>query len=159
MKSPIRYKKVSGGQVGKRAHKIIGCESCNFAGLPSLFPDLKTGSVCPRCKDAKVRVFDSKAEHQRACELQILERMNRIKDIKYQPRYPLHAVSPSGKKVKLYTYVSDFEYTDLTEPDNPVIIEDVKGYTKGKYVVTDVAMMKIKHFETEYGKKVKLIGR
>lgn len=155
----LHYKKVSGAQVGKRSHKTIGCESCNFATIPAVSPTLKTGSQCPSCKAAKVRVFDSKAEHQRACELQMLARVGKVSDIKYQPRFPLHVVSPEGKKVKIYTYVSDFEYTDLTKPEKPIVIEDVKGYNRGKYIVTDVAMMKIKHFEVEYGKKIEIIGR
>lgn len=35
----------------------------------------------------------------------------------------------------------------------------IKGYNKGNYIVTDVAMMKIKHFEAEYGQKVEIVGR
>lgn len=154
MRKP-QYKKVSGSQVGKNSHKIVGCEGCNFAAIPKMYPDLKTGKECPRCKEAKVRVFDSKAEHQRACELQMLQRSGYISDLKYQVRYSLHAVSPEGKKIKLYAYVTDFTYMEK----NKLVIEDVKGYNKGKYIVTDVAMMKIKHFEAEYGLKVDIIGR
>lgn len=156
-----RYKKVPGSQVGKNSHKIIGCEGCNFAAIPKMYPELKTGKECPRCKEAKVRVFDSKAEHQRACELQMLQRNGNIKNLKYQPRFNLHATTPLGDKVKLYAYVADFQYEDVSPTrDIKLVIEDTKGITKsGQIVITDVAQMKIKHFEAEYGIEVKISGR
>jgi hypothetical protein len=151
----VKYKKVSGGQVGRRAKKILGCELCSFAGLPLLFPRLKTKSKCPTCGKDSLRMFDSKAEHGRACELQIKEKQGTISTLTYQPRLPLHAVSPEGKKIKLYTYVCDFSYERLGE----VVYEDVKGKSGGALIVTDVSAMKIKHCEAEYEIKIELVGR
>lgn len=167
--SPAGYKKIGGGSI--RAKKMLSCEICNFMELYSAKSKLKTGSKCPRCSNKTLRVFDSKAEFKRAQELKLLSEAGDITDLTYQPRFPLHAVplsSPvtistpdatpcasSPTPTHLYDYVSDFSYHQNGE----YVVEDVKGGSRGKPIITDVAAMKMKHFEIEYGVPVRITIR
>jgi hypothetical protein len=122
---------------------------------------LKTGSVCPRCALPKIRMFDSQAEFGRAMELKLLVRAGVIENLEYQVNYPLHVVDKDGRKVKIYSYVADFTYTELpsdqsTEDAPHFTVEDVKPLGG---LVTDVFEMKRKHFEVEYGFPIKIVER
>lgn len=159
-------RKVSGGEVGKRAQKMIGCDSCNHMEAYDVTKirekDLtakdktKTGSTCPRCGAKTIRLFDSKAEFQRAQELKILQTAGQIEDLEYQTRFKLHAPDfETGNPVHLYDYISDFTYMEkYDDGTSDFITEDVKGG-----VVTDVAVMKMKHFEAQYGMPVRITQR
>ncbi len=70
--------------------------------------------------------FDSKAEAKRYCELLMLERAGKIKDLELQPKYELQeGFWRDGKKIQAITYIADFAYYEVdTEKD---IVEDVKG--------------------------------
>lgn len=89
--------------------------------------------------------FASKAEGRRYGELRLLEKAGRISELKLQPRYPLNG--EDGTKVA--TYVADFEYVDAF--DGRVATEDVKG------VVTPTFRLKQKLFESQYGRKIRLV--
>lgn len=89
--------------------------------------------------------FASKAEGKRYGELRLLEKAGRISELKLQPRYPLN--SKDGTKVAIY--VADFEYVDAF--DGRVATEDVKG------VVTPTFRLKQKLFESQYGRKIRLV--
>lgn len=164
------YRKIaSGGHV--KAKRITACEICNFMELYNSKGKLRTGSYCPRCNSPTVRVYDSKAEFTRAQELKLMQERGEIQDLEFQPRFPLHAHSskelnpdntPANREaVHLYDYVADFAYNKFDEETNSEIyvVEDVKGSSRGKPIITDVAEMKIKHFEAEYGIPVHIVMR
>lgn len=69
--------------------------------------------------------FDSKAEAKRYGELKLLVLGNEIESLKVQPRFP---VTING--LKCFTYVGDFQYTDLRIGDT--VVEDVKSLYTAK---------------------------
>lgn len=75
--------------------------------------------------------FASKKEANRYCELKLLERAGKIKNLELQPRFKLHAG---------IVYIGDFAYLE----DGKTIIEDTKG------VETAVFKLKKKLFEADY---------
>lgn len=87
--------------------------------------------------------FDSKRESIRWHTLRLLERSGDVKDLKRQVRYPLHV---EGKKIGEYR--SDFDYIDNTTKE--LVTEDTKGF------VTDLFKWKAKHFEAQYGRKIRI---
>lgn len=155
---------MSGSSIGKNATKLVGCEglNCQFMladkvnKLASKEMQLKTGSDCPLCSGKKsVRLFDSRAEFQRAQELKMLVKDHKISDLQYQVRFPLHVTAFDGKKKLLYTYVSDFTYVDHENEVDEYVVEDVKN----RNVISDVAAIKLKHFAIEFGFEVRIVTR
>lgn len=149
--------RVSGRQVGKNARKIYGCEECNYMINPSVAKDtgvkLKTGCECPRCGCPSIRLFDSIAEHTRACELKILRDAGEIEELEFQPRFDLHVPEfETDEHIKIGTYIADFCYFEKGE----FIVEDVKNKSG---MTTDVAIWKIKHYQAEYGHEIRIVGR
>ena len=80
--------------------------------------------------------FDSKGEHRRWGELELLLKAGKITDLDRQVRFQLHA---NGKKIG--AYVADFVY----QMDGKAVVEDFKGFRTSLY------RWKKKHFEAEYG--------
>ena len=168
--------KVSGGQVSSKAKKVYGCDNCNHMEShaavkvqltkpndigyhdplkPAKMP--KTGDACPRCNNKSLRLFDSTAEFTRAQELKLLQKNGNIRDLEYQVVYQLHVPSYENTciTVPLCKYITDFTYIELTDTNQEdFIVEDVKGN-----VVTEVAAMKMKMFELEYGIPVRITQR
>ena len=148
------FRTVSAG-VTKRKF-TLGCENCNFTELYVKEHGLKTGSECPRCKSKTVRLFDSASEAQRNCELQTLANSGYVEDLRYQVPFPLNVIcETTDKKIVVGSYICDFYYYELDKDQNMVlVVEDVKGN-----VVTDIFEMKRKHFEAQYGIKIRLVKR
>jgi len=154
---------------------LVGCEGlkCQFmmadsvnkanhknAKVPEDAPMLKTGSICPLCAQPTVRIFDSRAEFQRAQELKMLVKAGKIKNLEFQVRFPLYVQSFNGKQTLLYTYVSDFCYVEYVTNDDVefmehYIVEDVKN----KNVISDIAATKLKHFAIQMGFEVRIVTR
>lgn len=68
--------------------------------------------------------FDSKAEANRYCELKLLEKAQKIFDLKLQPRFLLQdKFKYKGKTIRKIEYVADFEYIE----NGQVVVEDKKG--------------------------------
>ena len=87
--------------------------------------------------------FDSKKEANRYCELKLLEKAGKIKDLELQHQFVLQPpFKKNGKTIRAITYVADFTYYDLERMKN--VVEDVKGYK------TDVYQIKKKIFEYKY---------
>lgn len=87
--------------------------------------------------------FDSKREGNRYCELKMLEKAGKIKDLELQHQFELQpSFKKNGKTIRAITYVADFTYFDLEKNKN--IVEDVKGFK------TDVYMLKRKLFEFKF---------
>lgn len=68
-------------------------------------------------------MFDSKAEATRAHELWLLQLSGEVKEVEYQPKFPIVI---NDKKVA--DYIADFR---VIYSDGHVEIEDVKGLKKG----------------------------
>ena len=87
--------------------------------------------------------FDSKKEANRYCELKLLEKAGKIKDLSLQHQFTLQPpFKKNGKTIRAITYVADFVYYDLERMR--IIVEDVKGYK------TDVYQLKKKMFEYKF---------
>lgn len=85
--------------------------------------------------------FPSKLEAQRYCELRLLLRAGKIKNLELQPKFELQpAFEKNGEKYRAIYYVADFRY----EMNGRVIIEDTKGYKTPEFI------MKKKLFEFKY---------
>ena len=87
--------------------------------------------------------FDSKKEANRYCELKLLEKAGKIKDLKLQHKFELQPLfKKSGKTYRPIYYIADFTYFDLERMRN--VVEDVKGFKTKEY------MLKKKMFEYKY---------
>lgn len=181
----MNMRRVSGANIGARAKRIIGCDNCNHMedydvakkrtqtvepapinepkkskgkkGAIHKAVAIKTGDGCPRCSAPTLRIFDSTAEFGRAQELKILQDQGVIKDLEYQTRFRLHAPDfETNEPVEVTSYLADFTYFE-TFPDGTedYVVEDVKG----KGVITDMAVMKLKWLKAEYGIDVKIVER
>jgi len=73
--------------------------------------------------------FDSKAEHNRYIELQLLLENGYIKDLKVHPVFELQKPfkDRSGKRWRAITYEADFAYIDCFDGKEVPTVEDVKG--------------------------------
>lgn len=88
-------------------------------------------------------VFDSRAEANRYCELKMLERAGKIKDLSLQHKFELQpSFKKNGKTIRAITYVADFVYFDLERMVN--VVEDVKGFKTKEY------LLKRKMFEYKF---------
>lgn len=89
------------------------------------------------------KVFDSKKEAKRYCELIKLEQAGLIKDLETQKKFLLlDTFRKNGKIYKQINYYADFVYYNIYE--KKTIVEDVKGYR------TEVYKIKKKLFEYKY---------
>ena len=92
------------------------------------------------------KVFDSKKEAKRYCELVKLEQAGLIKDLETQKKFLLlDSFKKNGKTYKQISYYADFVYFDVYS--KKTIVEDVKA---SKNFKTDVYKIKKKLFEFIY---------
>lgn len=92
-------------------------------------------------------VYDSKKEAKRAVELQYLEKIGQIQDLRQQVEFVLQDgfVNNEGKKIRAIVYVGDFCYTQ----DGVKIIEDTKGFRTKEYSIKKKLLM-YKHPEYKF---------
>lgn len=85
--------------------------------------------------------FDSRKEYQRWCELRLLERAGKIRDLQRQVPYVLIPTQKRKGKVveRECRYVADFTYLENGE----LVVEDVKGDKKGAAYSTFVIKRKL----------------
>lgn len=90
-------------------------------------------------------LYDSKFEAGRSYELDILERIGKIKDLQKQVRFILQDgyINNQRKKIRPISYIADFVYTDK---NGKKIVED----TKSPATRTEVYRIKKKMFEYKY---------
>lgn len=86
--------------------------------------------------------FDSRKEADRYIELKLLEKADKIKNIRLQVSFELLPKQNDERAVK---YIADFVYHDNIRGVD--IVEDVKGYKTREYV------LKRKLFKWRYGDK------
>ena len=88
-------------------------------------------------------VFDSMKERKRYCELKLLEKAGKIKDLSLQHKFELQpSFKKNGTTFRKITYIADFVYFDLERMK--IVVEDVKGYKTKEY------LLKKKLFEFKY---------
>lgn len=88
-------------------------------------------------------LFDSKAEARRYCELKLLVKAGKIKDLKLQPKFELQPkFKKNGTIIQAIIYKADFEYYDVIL--ERTIVEDCKGFRTKDYI------LKKKMFEFKY---------
>lgn len=135
------FGKAAGSQIRKRAVWV-----CDLCGCQH---DKRPGFYCQGsgCDGTAFTFIDSTAEANRLAQLRLMVSAGMISELQLQPRFPLHAPGPHGLKVKVGEYRADFSYVE----GGARVIEDVKGN-----VMTELSQWKIRHFEAEYGLKVKL---
>lgn len=76
--------------------------------------------------------FMSKKEAERYCELKLLEKAGKIKDLRLQYQFELQPYfKKNGKTYRAITYIADFTYFDNKRMKN--VVEDVKGYRTKEY--------------------------
>jgi hypothetical protein len=78
--------------------------------------------------------YDSKREAKRAAELQMLERMGIIRNLREQVRYLL---IPKQTGERSLSYVADFVY----ECDGLTVVEDAKGVHTRAYIIKRKLML------------------
>ena len=86
--------------------------------------------------------FDSQREAHRYCELRLLEKVKRIKDLRRQVRYVLIPAQKdkTGKLLEReVSYVADFVYYDLALGRE--VVEDVKGCRTEVYKIKKKMML------------------
>ena len=85
--------------------------------------------------------FDSRGESERYKDLKLMERAGHIRNLKLQVSYDLApAAIVAGKKKLPLRYIADFTYFDAMKQLE--VVEDFKGGSTGKPVVTDVYKIK-----------------
>lgn len=96
--------------------------------------------------------FDSQHEAQRWYELQQMQKAKKIFDLRRQVSFDLTTLSRDERGAQqrgfqaVGRYVADFVYRDEY---NTMVVEDAKG------AKTDMYLWKKKHFEIEYGIRIK----
>ena len=83
-------------------------------------------------------VHDSRKEAQRWCELKLLERAGKIKDLQRQVKYEL---IPKQDGERACYYVADFVYRDAET--GKTIVEDTKGKKTKEYIIKRKLMLYI----------------
>ena len=87
--------------------------------------------------------FDSKKEAYRYCELKLLEKAGKIKDLELQHKFELQpSFKKNGRTIRAVYYIADFTYFDLERMKN--VVEDVKGFRTKEY------LLKKKMFEYKF---------
>mgnify|MGYP004571626015 FL=1 len=90
--------------------------------------------------------FDSKKEAKRYQELKLLQRANKIKNLRLQVSYVLIDKSRYGRQIK---YIADFVYYDKELKQE--VVQDTKGFR------TDVYRLKKRLMAERYGIEIKEI--
>ena len=103
-----------------------------------------------------MQYFASLPEYKRYCTLNLWAKTAIIKNLKLQPRFPLHSYCQADQSaVHVFDYVADFEY--IFSQNGQRIIEDVKP--KRIEAQDPVFKLKRKLFEAEYGLTLTIINR
>lgn len=89
--------------------------------------------------EADGMTFDSFKEYNRWCELKLLVRGNKIKNLRRQVTFEVVPLcrKDDGKAERAVKYIADFVY----EEDGKTIVEDVKGFKTPEYVIKRKLML------------------
>lgn len=126
------FKRLSGAQIGAKAIKVHVCRGCG-AQYPGVQP-----AQCTACGRMDFARIDSKVEARWLAQLQLLEKVGKIKNLRTQVSFDLMTIHhQTGLPVKVAAYRADFVW----EEDGGVVIGDAKGQ------ITDVAVLKLRFME------------
>jgi hypothetical protein len=114
--------------------------TCRGCGLQHT--QMSTPAQCIKCGRMDFDRFDSLSEANRWAQLRFLEKTGHIADLHRQTRFDLFAYGPSGAKVKVAVYISDFDYV---KKDGSRIVED----NKPALGIDDYARLKLKWMEAQ----------
>jgi len=145
---------VEGSAVGAVAEPVHVCITCGAWQVDMMQRPIKPEFFCvrhPDCNGTEYHKFDSKTEARQYANLKLRESRGLIKDIQLQPKFPLHAFTPDGRKVLVWTYYADFAFTEI--PSDRRVIQDVKGS-----VDTRISQVKRKHAGIEYGVEIEVVS-
>lgn len=84
--------------------------------------------------------YDSKKEHRRAVELELLAKLNKISNLRKQVKYELlpSQKTEDGKTIERpVSYYADFVYIE----DGKEIVEDTKGMRTTDYIIKRKLML------------------
>lgn len=83
--------------------------------------------------------FDSQKEYRRFCELRLLERAGKVKDLQRQVKFELIPSQRIGGKVveRACNYIADFVYTE----NGKKVVEDTKGFKTTDYIIKRKLML------------------
>jgi hypothetical protein len=82
------------------------------------------------------RKFDSKREAKRAGELELLQKMGKISDLKYQVRFEI--VPQQGKRLAAY-YIADFTFVE----NGQLVVADAKGCRTREFILKSKLMLQV----------------
>lgn len=120
-----------------RAKKFHFCLDCRYHQTQKY-------DTCPECGSKNRQYFMSELEMKRGALLLTLQAAGTITNLKFQPRFDLLV-----NGIKISTYVADASYYNH---EGHFVVED----TKPERFMTDLAKMKIKHFEAQYGLQINI---
>jgi hypothetical protein len=86
--------------------------------------------------DASGRKFDSKREAKRAGELELMQKMGKISDLKYQVRFEI--VPQQGKRLAAY-YIADFTFVE----NGQLVVADAKGCRTREFILKSKLMLQV----------------
>jgi hypothetical protein len=150
-------RKYHGSRVGERAQAVWVCDRCGTwqidirTKLPLVKPQLGYYCMSHNCTGTTYTYFASKAEAKAYASLLLRVAAGEIADLELQPRYPLHATTPSGGRELVWTYVADFRFRDIKT--GALVVIDAKGDAD-----THISAAKRKHAEAEYGITIRIMS-
>lgn len=115
-------------------------------------PRSKYGVAAKKDRTLDGIVFDSKGEMERHAILLQLKLADHIRSLARQKRYPL-TVEAGGVRTKIGEYVADWTYYEDQGSRWAFVVEDFSGF------INALKRWKLKHFEAEYGIKVRITGK
>jgi len=83
-------------------------------------------------------LFHSKGEANRYCELKLLEKVGKIKDLKLQVPFKIYI-----KEILICKYIADFVYFE----DSKEVVEDFKGVKTASYNLKKKLMKAVHNIE------------
>lgn len=88
---------------------------------------------------------DSQREANRWCELKLLERAGKIRDLKRQVEFVLIPAQYDGRKLveRKCVYIADFVYHNAE--DGKLVVEDTKGFRTKEYIIKRKLMRYLNH--------------
>ena len=150
-RKPLR--RFEGSQVGAMAQVVYVCVSCGTWQTDIRGNPVKPDFFCmaqPKCDCTQFHRFDSKTEARGYANIKLRERAGHIRDLKLQPKFPLHCPTPDGGRALVWTYYADFSYVDCST--DQLVIIDVKGDAD-----TAISAQKRKHASLEYGVEIRIM--
>lgn len=88
--------------------------------------------------------FDSSREYKRYCELRLLEKAGKIRDLQMQVKFELLPSQKVNGKVaeRACNYIADFTYIEsLGDGSGQLVVEDTKGFKTKDYIIKRKLML------------------